>query len=343
MFQPPDKFLRIDELNKHIFLVQDGCRSFAKKYEDNDWLSLKLIANGQIHDQSKFLGIEWKYLNEKTASENPDLFAVALNQHISTNPHHPEYWMSIKDMPDHYVLEMIADWHARSEEFETDLKEWFESVAISKYDIKGNQLKFIQSNVNYIYNCLEGKRFGLLTAISRVEGSSKGQWNCLCDCGNETLAYRYDLRNGKKQSCGCIKVLHGQNSASWKGFGEISGKSWGGIKKSAERRGIEFSISVDYAWSLFEEQMSRCAISGVKLEFPKNSNGKSMSSLDRIDSSFGYVEGNVQWVHPIVNYMKHTLSQEDFISWCGKIFEYNNGNNKVPQTPEEYDKKDSET
>lgn len=45
------------------------------------------------------------------------------------------------------------------------------------------------------------------------------------------------------------------------------------------------------------------------------------ASLDRIDSSRGYVEGNVQWVHKDVNFMKQALSQERFVELCTLVAE----------------------
>lgn len=45
------------------------------------------------------------------------------------------------------------------------------------------------------------------------------------------------------------------------------------------------------------------------------------ASLDRIDNSKGYEEGNIQWVHKDVNFMKRTYSQEYFIKLCTLISE----------------------
>ena len=45
----------------------------------------------------------------------------------------------------------------------------------------------------------------------------------------------------------------------------------------------------------------------------------SVASLDRIDRTKGYEPGNVQWVHKIVNDMKGTLKDADFIAWCGAV------------------------
>jgi hypothetical protein len=47
------------------------------------------------------------------------------------------------------------------------------------------------------------------------------------------------------------------------------------------------------------------------------------ASLDRIDSSIGYVEGNVAWVYKPINIMKQTLNSAEFIDLCKKIANHN--------------------
>lgn len=42
-------------------------------------------------------------------------------------------------------------------------------------------------------------------------------------------------------------------------------------------------------------------------------------SIDRIDSSIGYKEDNIQLVCHIVNLMKHDLSIEELKTWCKRI------------------------
>jgi hypothetical protein len=50
-------------------------------------------------------------------------------------------------------------------------------------------------------------------------------------------------------------------------------------------------------------------------------------SLDRIDSSIGYVVGNVQLVCRIANVSKNALSTDDFINLCQAVLEQNNAKN----------------
>lgn len=47
------------------------------------------------------------------------------------------------------------------------------------------------------------------------------------------------------------------------------------------------------------------------------------ASIDRIDNSKGYVEGNVQWVHKEINKMKFTKSDIDFVHFCTLVADHN--------------------
>jgi hypothetical protein len=46
-----------------------------------------------------------------------------------------------------------------------------------------------------------------------------------------------------------------------------------------------------------------------------------MASLDRIDSSKGYVKGNVQFVSAILNYAKLDMKEEEFREGLREMFE----------------------
>lgn len=53
-----------------------------------------------------------------------------------------------------------------------------------------------------------GDRFGRLTIISSDVPRAKGhkqRFKCKCECGNEKIARRDDLLQGKTKSCGCLK------------------------------------------------------------------------------------------------------------------------------------------
>ena len=57
---------------------------------------------------------------------------------------------------------------------------------------------------------LSGLKYNRLTAISPAPtvrspcGSYRARWNCICDCGNETVVDATSLKLGKVKSCGCL-------------------------------------------------------------------------------------------------------------------------------------------
>lgn len=175
------------------------------------------------------------------------------------------------------------------------------------------------------------KVFGKLTVISEHSKNRSGhiKYSCECECGNTLNVFGTHLRQGNSKSCGCA-TPRGKEHKDWNGVGQISGAFWyDHIVRSASgdkgrRKEISLSIDKEYAWKLFLEQNSKCALSGLDLKFPERSKDLSWTaSLDRIDSSKGYVDGNVQWVHKDVNMMKRVYSQEYFIKLCKLISDNN--------------------
>ena len=56
------------------------------------------------------------------------------------------------------------------------------------------------------------------------------------------------------------------------------------------------------------------------------------ASLDRIDSSIGYVEGNVQWVSKQANLSKHVMSMSELYEFCRKVLNHANQQPSQPLT-----------
>ena len=81
-------------------------------------------------------------------------------------------------------------------------------------------------------------------------------------------------------------------------------RSW---RKGAKRRGIEFNVDIEYLNNLSK----RCYYTGMELTL--ESNKENTISLDRIDSSKGYIKGNLVFCCESVNYMKGSLSIFQFV------------------------------
>lgn len=164
-------------------------------------------------------------------------------------------------------------------------------------------------------------KFGRLTAVcwdhNEKHITKSGRevhenfWKFICDCGNEKVLRKSRVKPFCKtsiQSCGCLK-----NENKRKGYKEITGTYWCGVRKNAEKRKLEFSIVPKDAWEKYIEQGKICALTGLELVFSKKNQS---ASLDRIDSTKGYVKGNIQWVHRDLNTMKWNFKIDYFVELC---------------------------
>lgn len=121
---------KIEMVFNHIQNVQRNCYRLGLRLIKAGEIELgrNLISNGQVHDNSKFKGIEFDHL-----FYGDPLLPEVVKHHQSVNPHHPEYWGGIHNMPRVYVAEMVCDWFARSNEFGSGIKEWIDSAALDKF------------------------------------------------------------------------------------------------------------------------------------------------------------------------------------------------------------------
>jgi len=124
---------RVAGIVRHINNVRDNCLLLGERLigQGEKELGRLLISNGFIHDNSKFHGVEWDHLSSD--GTDPELLRVAVSNHNRTNPHHPEYWGGINEMPNLYVAEMVCDWKARSNEFGSSLQDWIDGGAAKKF------------------------------------------------------------------------------------------------------------------------------------------------------------------------------------------------------------------
>ena len=95
--------------------------------------------------------------------------------------------------------------------------------------------------------------------------------------------------------------------------------TWFNMKqKGGLSRGYAWDLTIEYIWNMYEEQEGVCALSGIPIGWAEKGL-TATASIDRIDSSEGYIIGNVQLVHKDVNFMKQQFDQEDFINICKQI------------------------
>ena len=91
--------------------------------------------------------------------------------------------------------------------------------------------------------------------------------------------------------------------------------------KSGQPKG-EFDLDLSYMKSLWESQNGKCAITKVDLMLETSYNKNYQASLDRIDSSKGYVKGNVRYISVSANWLKNDLDDthvNEFMQICKMV------------------------
>lgn len=92
----------------------------------------------------------------------------------------------------------------------------------------------------------------------------------------------------------------------------------------------EIKVSLDYVYHVGASQDFLCALTGDELEFTRGGQywmGKWCNpyscTIDRIDSSKGYVEGNIQLITWKANCLKQHLDNQEFIDFCKDVARWN--------------------
>jgi len=142
------------------------------------------------------------------------------------------------------------------------------------------------------------------------------------ECNNCGKIYLKSKCTFLRSKCQCYKAVKG--AYNFKGYGNVSMRYYNRLKRYCKKRNQEFSISLEYLWKVYLSQNGKCALSGIDIPLLKNPKTKAqresqLASVDRINSSIGYIEGNVQWVHKDINLMKNKFDQNYFIKMCKKI------------------------
>lgn len=144
-----------------------------------------------------------------------------------------------------------------------------------------------------------------------------------CSCGKREYKRKSHLLSGRCvscKSCSCKRTAtHSKPPVNRKGCEGLSGTHYNSIKSGAKKRGLEFSVSPEYLWGMYD---GKCSLTGESISLIpaiKNTNvdwSKITASLDRIDNTKGYVEGNVWWVHKDVNRLKNNYPLDVLYKWC---------------------------
>lgn len=186
---------------------------------------------------------------------------------------------------------------------------------------------------NQCIHCFNESRKGILKTNIPEVGKLFGHWKVISDevytnnlknvndrntmwlvecqkCNSVSRRSSYSIKSGTSTQCrSCAKALERSGTFSTSYINKV--------RQRAKDSKLEFNITNEYIHRLLLQQNSKCVYSGIPISCFDSTN--ITASLDRIDSSKGYIEGNVQWLHKDVNLMKLTHSEEYFIHLCNLI------------------------
>ena len=188
------------------------------------------------------------------------------------------------------------------------------------------QKLLLSSKFKGVKNPFYGKKHSAITKTKMSDNHADFSGNANPFC--RALLLHPEKRKEHKERCKNNWQLKDQSEREkiarkrLKGFGEISGSFWARVKSNAKAKNRKVDIVLEYCWELFIKQKRKCALSGIPIKFGI-CYGETTASLDRIDNKLDYIENNVQWVHKVINMMKRTLTEEEFIKYCRKVVEHN--------------------
>lgn len=166
----------------------------------------------------------------------------------------------------------------------------------------------------------DSERYVSPSSVKNKSNRSEIKWICKCSCGKETSVLGTHLRNRTTNRCWQCKI------EKQKCNGRLSSTQFARYKYSSKKRGLEFNLTKKYVQDIFKKQNGKCALTALPIVFANTidglKNGESTASLDRINSSKGYIKGNVQWVHKDINAMKGNLEEKLFKKYCKLICNY---------------------
>jgi hypothetical protein len=169
---------------------------------------------------------------------------------------------------------------------------------------------FAHYYMNHYTKNIIGIKVSRLIILERVGKNKHGAQllRCLCDCGNETIVtysnfFRKDAK--RTRSCGCFAREQSFSKQTW----EVEFRRY--EKGNAQKRGLDFNLTLDQFKVICNLQCFYCK---ADPQIKTHVGTAYRSSIDRLDSSIGYLKTNCVPCCAVCQFMKGSLSYDDFIN-----------------------------
>ena len=178
----------------------------------------------------------------------------------------------------------------------------------SKFELKYERTKkyradFLEENYNQEFQC----------------------WDCGLTKNRRTFPYRKEYAFNKEKRCKLCNYSNGikrRNNRSQLQFTHAMLESCRGSARKRKEKGREdcgdITITDEFIITLGKKQNNKCIYSGRELDWFINAPNK--VSIDRVDSTKGYVEDNVQLVCELANQAKNDMTHQNFLKFIKELY-----------------------
>jgi hypothetical protein len=153
--------------------------------------------------------------------------------------------------------------------------------------------------------------------LERLSEASRDRYSIYrCHCGT-TKEIRDDAVKSGQQSCGCLRganlITHGKGNT-------LEAYMLDRSKSRAKKKGFEHNITIDDI-----HIPDKCPLLGIPLFAGQGGVGPNSPTLDRIDSSKGYVKGNVWVISYKANTIKSNATPEELLTIATRLTDFVKG------------------
>jgi len=190
----------------------------------------------------------------------------------------------------------------------------------------------VVNNTKRCYKCCEWKDLSMFNKSYKLSGGVSKQCR---ECYNKEDAV---IKCNKSRS---LRLKHCIENGDFEFYIK---RRIGTIKSRAKKLNINFNLDIKYLVKLWEKQSGRCFYSHIPMNNSMKQDGFQSwdgPSLDRIETTHGYIKGNVVWCIFGINAFKQSLglkSFEDMVKsinwWYERKPPYHNGELHVRQQAE---------
>lgn len=143
-------------------------------------------------------------------------------------------------------------------------------------------------------------------------------YNCGVEFEKPDSEAKRNIEVGRRNFCSrscvgktMIANISGENKSKF--IPTRTGDKYSGFREFIRRvknRNHNYDIDLEYLMELWNKQEGKCIYTGIQMILPHGVKRGTpfTASLDRIDSSIGYVKGNVQFTLTAINYMKNDMT-----------------------------------